>query len=105
MALGRGVLLLTRLSPCVHRVTGLGPLDETQSAAAGGAAARVDARAADAAASITVEYVCLIRIAESFPRSRYNRRLQLFCKKSRGTVCLACFLPPTVTGYGHLITR
>ena len=49
MAFGRGVLLLTRDSPCEHRVTGLGPLDETQSAAAGGAAARVDARAADAA--------------------------------------------------------
>jgi hypothetical protein len=52
--LGRDVLLLTRVSPCEHRVTGLGPLDATQSAAAGGAAARVDARTADAAASIAV---------------------------------------------------
>ena len=36
-----GVLLLTRVSPCEHRVT---PPPSTQSAAAGGAAARVDAR-------------------------------------------------------------
>ena len=49
MAFGRGVLLLTRLSPCEHRVRGLGPAADTQSAAAGGAAARVEARAADAA--------------------------------------------------------
>ena len=47
-------MLLTRDSPYEHRVTGSGPRDETQSAAAGGAAARVDARAADAAASIAV---------------------------------------------------
>ena len=48
MAFGRGVLLLTRLSPCEHRETGLGPLDETQSAAAGGAAAIPTAVAAAA---------------------------------------------------------
>ena len=35
----RGVVLLTRDSPCEQRVTGLGPRDETQSAAAGGAPA------------------------------------------------------------------
>ena len=46
--------MLFRDSPCEHRVTGSGPLAEIQSAAAGGAAARVDARAADAAASIAV---------------------------------------------------
>jgi hypothetical protein len=90
VALGRGVLLLTRLSPCVHRVTGLGPLDETQSAAAGGAAARVDARAADAAASITAREMCLVRISKPFTRSTSNRRLQLSWKKSRDRFCFAC---------------
>ena len=47
MALGTGDVLLFRDSPCEHRVTGLGPLAEIQSAAAGGAAARVEARAAE----------------------------------------------------------
>ena len=69
MALGTDDVLLFRDSPCEHRVTGSDPRAEIQSAAAGGAAATVDASAADAA-SIAVRQMCLIRIAKSFPRSR-----------------------------------
>lgn len=67
MDLGTGEVLLLRASPCEHRMTGSGPLAEIQSAAAGGAATRVEARAADAA-NIAVRKICLIRIAKSFPR-------------------------------------
>ena len=68
-ALGTGVVLLIRVSPCEHRVRGLGPAADTQSAAAGGATARVDPRTTDAAASIGAREVCLIRISRSFPQS------------------------------------
>ena len=98
MALGTGDVLLFRDSPCEHRLTGSGPLAEIQSAAAGGAAARVEATAADAA-SIAVREVCLIRIAKSFPRLRsYSQVTAVLQEKSRYILLsLFCRQPSPVT--------
>jgi hypothetical protein len=63
-------------------VTGLfSAVDETQSAAAGGAVTRVDAKTADAAASIAGSDLCLIRIYSPFLGRRRNGRLPPFGKK------------------------
>ena len=82
---------------------GLGPVAEIQSAAACGAAARVEARAADAA-SIAVRKVCLIRITKSFPRLRSQSYVTAVLHEKSRYILLSLFLPPTVTGGGHLIT-
>ena len=104
MALGTGDVLLFRDSPCEHRVTGSGPLAEIQSAAAGGAAARVEATAADAA-SIAVREVCLIRISKILPSvDTITADYRCFARKVAGHL-LSLFSLPTVPGYGHLITR